>query len=171
MSEPFIAEIRIFGGNFAIRGWATCDGQVMSISQNTALFSLLGITYGGNGTTTFALPNMGSRAPMAAGDGAGLTPRVLGEESGVDNVTLLITEMPAHTHQMDGFGGFPDAATPSPTVGLGSFSNSIYNTSPDTTMNPQGLTMTGSTLPHNNLQPYLGLLFIIALNGIYPARG
>jgi microcystin-dependent protein len=171
MSDPFIAEIRIFGGNFAPRGWATCDGQVMAIAQNTALFSLLGVTYGGDGRVTFALPNLAGRAPMAAGSGPGLTPRELGEMSGSNSVTLIQTELPVHNHTLNGFGGFPDAAAPSTAVGVGSFSQSIYGSGALVLMNPGSLTPAGSSLPHNNMQPYLGLTFIIALYGIFPPRG
>lgn len=171
MSEPFMAEIRIFAGNFPIRGWAFCDGQILPIAQYSALFSLLGTTYGGNGTTNFALPNFSGRAAMAAGNGPGLTPRVLGETSGENAVTLLQTEMPIHNHALNGFGGFPDESTPSPTVGVGSFSQTIYGNPSSVNMQPMAVSITGSSFPHNNMQPYLGLTFLIAMVGIYPSRG
>src|SRR5215207_9632471 len=105
MSEPFIGEIRMFGGNFAPRGWAFCEGQLLSIAQNTALFSILGTTYGGNGTTTFALPDLRGRVPIQPGQGPGLSPYTLGQMSGQENVTLLITNIPAHTHTLGASGG------------------------------------------------------------------
>jgi microcystin-dependent protein len=177
MSNPFLAEIRIFTGNFAPKGWALCDGQLMSISQNTALFSLLGTTYGGNGTSNFALPNLQGCAPMQAGQGPGLSLRDLGETSGEQTVTLLQTEMPAHSHTAQGSSGLgPSGALPSPvnniwgsaSKGLGSLyapagANNVQ-------MNPSALTIAGGNQPHNNMPPFLGLMFIIALQGVFPAR-
>src|SRR6185503_14662217 len=116
MSEPFIGEIIMFAGNFAPRGWAFCEGQLLSIAQNSALFSILGTTYGGDGQTTFALPDLRGRAPMQWGQGPGLTPRFLGESSGAENVTLISTQMPAHTHALNASGAQGDAPTPSGTV-------------------------------------------------------
>jgi microcystin-dependent protein len=180
MSNPFVAEIRIFTGNFAPKGWALCDGQLMSISQNTALFSLLGTTYGGNGTSNFALPNLQGCAPMQAGQGPGLTLRDLGETSGEQTVTLLQTEMPSHSH---GFVCTTTDGTVLPSNGnqlakgfTGNFQASrsirMYSTgSAGTTLNPLSVTPSGGGQPHNNMQPFLGLTFIIALQGVYPARG
>jgi microcystin-dependent protein len=175
MSNPFVAEIRIFAGSFAPKGWALCDGQLMSISQNTALFSLLGTTYGGNGTSNFALPNLQGCAPMQAGQGPGLSLRDLGETGGEQTVTLLQTEMPAHSHAAQATTT-TNQASPSPNVwasGQKGFGN-VY-TPPDQPatqrqMNPLGTSIAGGNLPHNNMQPFLGLIFIIALQGVFPAR-
>jgi microcystin-dependent protein len=174
MADQFVAEIRMFGGNFAPTGWATCDGQIMAISQNTALFSLLGTTYGGNGQSTFALPLLAGSAPMGQGQGAGLSDRFLGEVSGEPNVTLLTAEMPLHPHGMQ--GGFTQADLSGPTAlsvytrstpGNAYMTNSSQNLA---LMNQQMLSITGNSLPHNNMMPFLTVFFIIALQGIFPAR-
>lgn len=174
MSNPFLAEIRIFTAGFAPKGWAQCDGQLMPISQNTALFSLLGTTYGGNGTSNFALPNLQGCAPMQAGQGPGLSLRDLGETGGEQTVTLLQTEMPAHSHGAvaagsggqdspignvwaSGIKGRPDAYA-------------LTNAQTNAPMNPFALSIAGGDQPHNNMQPFLGLMFIIALQGVFPAR-
>jgi microcystin-dependent protein len=174
MSEPFIAEIRMFGGNFAPRGWAFCNGQILSIAQNTALFSLLGTTYGGNGQTTFGLPNLQDRSPMHQGQGPGLTPRVLGEISGQENVTLLASQMPTHTHQAqaDASGG-GQTSPANATWGAGGRGRPpayAANPAPGAALSPQALVPTGGNQPHNNRSPYLGVSFIIALQGIFPSR-
>jgi microcystin-dependent protein len=174
VSNPFLAEIRIFTGNFAPKGWALCDGQLMPISQNTALFSLLGTTYGGNGTSNFALPNLQGCAPMQAGQGSGLSLRDLGETGGEQTVTLLQTEMPAHSHtaQAAASGGLPSPANNAWASG-GKGRPSIYaasNPSTNVQMNPFALSIAGGNLPHNNWPPFLGLTFIIALQGVFPAR-
>jgi microcystin-dependent protein len=173
MSEPFIGEIRMFAGNFAPRGWAFCNGQILSIAQNTALFSLLGTTYGGDGRTTFALPNLQGRAPMHQGQGPGLTNRVLGETAGEENVTLLTTQMPVHTHQpqADASGG-GQTSPASATWGAGGRGRpAAYSaTSPNATLSPQALAVAGGSQPHNNRSSYLGVSFIIATQGIYPSR-
>ncbi len=174
MSEPFVGEIRIFAGNFAPRGWALCNGQILSIAQNTALFSLLGTTYGGNGQTTFALPNLQDRSPLHRGQGPGLTPRSLGETSGTATVTLITSEMPAHTHQpqADAAGGGQTSPASASWGAGGRGRPAAYSSSanPGATLSPQALAMTGGAQPHNNRSPYLGVNFIIALQGIYPAR-
>jgi microcystin-dependent protein len=176
MSSPFVAEIRIFAGNFPPRGWATCDGQILAISQNTALFSLLGTTYGGNGQSNFALPNFQGRAPMQQGQGPGLTDRVLGEIAGSPTVSVLQTEMANHTHQfLAGAAAGRGGGTNVPTNNdLGSGSTGpdfIYGPSgANVQMSPQMIGVTGGNLPHNNMSPYLVLTFIIALVGIFPAR-
>lgn len=172
MSEPFLAEVRIFGGNFAPRGWAFCDGTLLSISQNTALFSLLGTTYGGNGQTTFGLPNLRGRAPMHPGQGPGLTPRSLGEMGGIPTATLISTEIPAHTHAMK-YNKTVSGDSNSPVGKLFAKSvvplASVFSSSlPDTVIGPS--TATGGSQPHNNMQPYLGISYIIAMQGIYPPR-
>lgn len=174
MSNPFVAEIRIFAGSFAPKGWALCDGQLMPISQNTALFSLLGTTYGGNGTSNFALPNLQGCAPMQAGQGPGLTLRDLGETAGEQTVTLLQTEMPAHSHTFLAGGG-SDSNSPVGNAwasGQKGFGN-VYAPSAgaqNVQMSPFATTIAGGSLPHNNMQPFLGLTFIIALQGVFPAR-
>ncbi len=173
MSNPFVAEIRIFTAGFAPKGWAQCDGQLMPISQNTALFSLLGTTYGGNGTSNFALPNLQGCAPMQAGQGPGLTLRDLGETAGEQTVTLLQTEMPAHSHTVQGASGGGLPAPPSNAWGGGlKTAASLYAASgaSNVQMNPFAASIAGGSLPHNNMQPFLGLMFIIALQGVFPAR-
>jgi microcystin-dependent protein len=171
MSDPFVAEIRIFAGNFAPTGWALCDGQLLPISQNTALFSLLGTTYGGDGKSTFALPNMQGNNPMHPGNGAGLSQRFLGEESGVEFVTLLQNEMPLHNHSSNGADVQGNVPGPAQNFFAGdSTARQFVNSAPNAAMNPLALGLTGGGLPHNNLQPYLVLTFIIALQGVFPPR-
>jgi microcystin-dependent protein len=173
MSNPFLAEIRIFTGNFAPKGWALCDGQLMSISQNTALFSLLGTTYGGNGTSNFALPNLQGCAPMQAGQGPGLSLRDLGETAGEQTVTLLQTEMPAHSHTAlaDASGGQGSPTGNSwASAGFGRPAAYAPSSPQNVQMNPFGTSIAGGNLPHNNMPPFLGLTFIIALQGVFPAR-
>ena len=172
--DPFVAEIRIFPFNFAPKGWAFCDGQIMPISQNTALFSLLGTTYGGDGKSNFALPNMQGNAPMAPGQGPGLSLHDLGEMAGSDTVTLLQSEMAMHSHQLLANAGAGDTNAPSPNVSLTRSHNANAYQS-NTTQNIvqfsfQALTPTGGNQPHNNLMPYLTLNFCIALQGVYPPR-
>lgn len=173
MSNPFLAEIRIFTGNFAPKGWALCDGQLMPISQNTALFSLLGTTYGGNGTSNFAIPNLQGCAPMQAGQGPGLSLRDLGETAGEQTVTLLQTEMPAHSHTVQAVaaGGLPGPqANAWGSGGKGRPATFAASTPPNSQMNPFATSIAGGDQPHNNMQPFLGLTFIIALQGVFPAR-
>jgi microcystin-dependent protein len=174
--DPFVAEIRIFPFNFAPTGWAMCNGQILPLSQNTALFSLLGTTYGGDGKSNFALPNLQGMGAMHQGQGPGLSQRFLGETGGEQAVTLLTTEMPAHQHQFGGSlaaGG--GAVTPVGNIwaeapaGRGGFVN-IYGTPANVALNPNCLPNTGGSLPHNNLQPYLVLNFCIALQGVFPPR-
>jgi microcystin-dependent protein len=177
MSSPFLAEIRIFGFNFAPRGWAFCNGQVMPISQNTALFSLLGTYYGGNGTTNFALPNLQGAAPLNFGQGPGLSQRDLGEVGGEPYVTLLQTEMPAHSHALQCSAATAGTAT-SPAnnvwsvakVGRQAENKYSATTGSTPTMSPNALSIAGGSQPHNNMPPYLTLNFCIALQGIFPAR-
>ena len=176
MSEPFIGEIRMFAGNFPPRGWQFCQGQLLSIAQNTALFSILGTTYGGNGQTTFALPDLRGRYPMQPGQGPGLSPRTLGEQGGTETVTLISTQMPAHTHSLTASGGHADQFSPE-----GHFNAvqvdpntqqpvNMYAATPNTTMNPAAIGVAGGSQPHNNMSPFLCLNFIIAMEGIYPSR-
>lgn len=173
MSDQFVAEIRIFAGNFAPKGWALCDGQLMPISQNTALFSLLGTTYGGDGKSTFALPNLQGSAPLQQGQGPGLSLHVLGEVGGEQTVTLLQTEMPAHSHGVQGAagGGQPSPANNVWASGQKGFGNLYAPSSGNNVqMNPFATSIAGGNQPHNNMQPFLGLTFIIALQGIFPPR-
>jgi microcystin-dependent protein len=176
MSDQFVSEIRMFAGNFAPTGWALCNGQLMPISQNTALFSLLGTNFGGNGTSNFGLPNLQGSVPLAFGNGAGLTPRVIGETGGETNVTLNISQMPQHTHPAQASTG---GGTDSPANAvwaeskLGKTPLNVYapsNANTNVLMSPQALPIAGSGFPHNNMPPYQCLTFIIALQGIFPAR-
>jgi len=173
VSEPFVAEIRMWPGNFAPRAFAFCNGQILPISQNTALFSLIGTYYGGNGTSNFALPNLQGRIPLMAGDGNGLTPRSLGEQGGEPAVTLTQNEMPKHAHVVNGDDNGTGAASPANAIwsGTGRGGNPPYVTAtPSVPMNPQALTLTGGSQPHNNMSPYLTVNFMIAMFGIFPAR-
>jgi microcystin-dependent protein len=174
MADPFVAEIRIFPFNFAPRGWAWCDGQLLPLSQNTALFSLLGTTYGGNGKSNFALPDLQGRAPMHPGQGPGLSLHDLGETGGSETVTLLESEIPAHSHSARAVGGeIGDLQAPSPARSLARSGNGFaYVSGPaNTQMAPEVLTPAGGDQPHNNLQPYLTFYFNIALQGVFPPRG
>ena len=171
MSDQFLAEIRIFPFNFAPRGWAQCNGQILPISQNTALFSLLGTTYGGNGTSTFALPNFQGQVPVHQGTGAGLSPYFLGETGGSPTVTLNSNQVPGHTHT---FSGDPNAKKELTGVAnaapAGAGSPAYSTAAPNTTMAPLMLAPVGGGQPHDNMQPYLTLNFCIATTGIFPAR-
>lgn len=169
MSEPFIGEIRPFAGNFAPKGWALCNGQTLPIARFSALFAILNTTYGGDGRTTFALPNLQGIAPMHWGSGPGLTPREIGETGGSSTVTVLATEMPAHTHAVTGSQSSASALGPAGNV-LGDAS--LYAAPPYTqAMSAQSITVAGGSQPHDNMQPYLGVTYMIALQGIFPPRG
>ena len=173
MADPFVAEIRIYGFNFAPTGWAQCNGQLLPLSQNTALFSLLGTTYGGDGKSTFALPNLQGSAPLHPGQGQGLSLYDLGQQGGAQFVTLLESEMPFHTHSVMASSDPGDLQVGSPVRAYArSGSGFGYNsaTSPLTAMAPQALGVAGGSLPHNNMMPYLTLNFCIALQGVFPAR-
>lgn len=172
MADQFLAEIRIFPFWFAPTGWALCDGQLMPISQNTALFSLLGTTYGGDGKSTFGLPDLQGNAPMHPGQGPGLSLHDLGETGGVPDVTLLTSEIPAHSHALNGSIGPASLQAPAPDRVLARANNTVYLDNPANlvTMDPQALAPTGGSLPHNNMQPYLTMSFCIALQGIFPSR-
>jgi len=171
--DPFVAEIRIFPFHFAPKGWAFCDGQILPISQNTALFSLLGTTYGGDGRSTFALPDLQGSAPMHPGQGNGLSLRDLGEMSGTESVTLLVSEIPIHTHNAVASVEPSDNRLPKPTVALsistGAFAY-VTGSPALVQMAPQALAPAYGSLPHNNMQPYLTLNFCIALQGVFPPR-
>lgn len=173
MVDPFVAEVRIFGFNFPPTGWAMCNGQILPLSQNTALFSLLGTTYGGNGLSTFALPDLQGSAPMHPGQGPGLSLHDLGEMGGAESVTLLNSEIPSHTHLVMVATGNP-AETNSPEGAVLSTTNrAVFSaTTPPAGnfMAPQAISISGGSLPHNNMQPYLTMNFCIALQGVYPPR-
>jgi microcystin-dependent protein len=181
MSQPFLAQIALFPYNFAPRGWALCQGQLMSISQNTALFSLLGTYYGGDGKSTFALPDLQGRVPICSGQGPGLSDYTIGEQVGVERVTLLSSENASHNHS---FNATTDAGTvvtaannqlanaisgSRTSANLGLIYSATSN-APNTSLAPNALTMTGGNQPHNNIQPYQCLSYCIALQGIYPSR-
>jgi microcystin-dependent protein len=171
--DPFVAEIRIFPFNFAPKGWAFCDGQVLPLSQNTALFSLLGTTYGGDGKSNFALPNMQGNVPMHPGQGPGLSLHDLGETGGAETVSLLESEIPAHSHSLNAAAppGVVFAGDPTTAIARSS-GGAIYQTSNAglVQMNPSAIAPAGGDQPHNNMQPYLTLNFCIALQGVYPPR-
>jgi microcystin-dependent protein len=178
--EGTIAEIRMFAGTFAPRNWAFCAGQLMSISQNTALFSILGTTYGGNGQTTFALPDFRGRVAVGTGQGPGLSNIQLGEVAGESSVTLLSTQMPQHNHTINGSAsGLANNANPTGnSLGIAVVAsgnapvNAYINTAPSAAnaLNPQTCGIAGGSQPHNNMQPYLGMNYIICLFGIFPSR-
>ena len=176
MTQPFLGEIRPFPYNFAPRGWAFCDGQLLPISQNTALFSLLGTTYGGNGQTTFALPDLQGRAPIGAAQGPGLANYSLGEQAGVTEVTLTLNELPAHTHQPLASSATGDRRDPfaiNPPVGhrwAGSDHVQYSSLLADVDLAPNLIGITGGSQPHDNESPYLAINFCIAIEGIFPSR-
>lgn len=175
MTEPFIGMIALFGFNFPPRGWALCNGQLLSISQNTALFSLLGTTYGGDGQTTFALPNLQSRVPLGMGQGPGLSNYRIGQTGGSENVTLLSTQMPAHNHALNVSGAPGTTNSPAGNVLATAFlpdetAVNAYTTTPNNTASPQAIGMAGGNQPHENVQPYLAMNYCIALQGIFPSR-
>ena len=173
MADPFVAEIRIFPFNFAPRGWAWCDGQLLPISQNTALFSLLGTTYGGNGKSNFALPDLQGRTPMHPGQGPGLSLHDLGETGGSETVQLLISEMPQHGHTMMANVNPANLAAPSPARSFARTSpgQSYSATATLTPLADLAVRPVGGDQPHNNMQPYLTFYFCIALQGVFPPRG
>jgi microcystin-dependent protein len=172
--DPFVAEIRIFPFNFAPKGWAWCDGQLLPLSQNTALFSLLGTTYGGNGKSNFALPDLQGRAPMHPGQGPGLSLHDLGETGGSETVSLLESEIPSHSHALRASSDVADLFAPGPTTSLAaSAGGTAYQPSNAglVQLAPETLAPAGGDQPHNNMQPYLTFYFNIALQGVFPPRG
>ncbi len=174
MSEPFVGEIRMFAGNFAPRGWAFCDGQLLAVSQNDALFSLLGTIYGGDGRTTFGLPDLRGRIPIHAGSGPGLNPRRLGAKDGVEKVTVATSQLPSHTHPLQGVNTIANDPNPeNHTVGISSTFDFYQTTNASGgggEMSTQAITSVGGSRSHTNLMPYLCIHYIIALFGIYPSR-
>ena len=165
MSNPFIAEIRMVAFTFAPRGWALCDGQLLPINQNQALFSILGTTFGGNGQTTFALPDLRGRSPIHPD-----TQVLLGQTGGEENHTLAIAEMPGHTHQAQGDANSASVSSPTGNVWAASANNPFSSSAPDTALNPASVGPAGGSQPHPNQQPYLVVNFVIALTGIFPSR-
>lgn len=173
MADPFVAEIRIFPFNFAPKGWAWCDGQLLPLSQNTALFSLLGTTYGGNGKSNFALPDLQGCVPMHPGQGPGLSLHDLGERGGTETVSLLESEVPSHSHGLlaDALdAGDTNVPNPSASLALSSGGMLYQQTPPNTQLAEDALAVTGGDQPHNNMQPYLTFYFCIALQGVFPPR-
>jgi microcystin-dependent protein len=183
MSDPFVAEVRLFPYNFAPLGWAACDGQLLPIAQNTALFSLIGTMYGGDGKTTFGLPDLRGRVPVQAGQGAGLSNYDQGQTGGADTVTLALAQIPSHSHAVQALSsGGSATATSSPApntsfgpsqaraVSTGYVTPSSGSVPPTATMSASAIAPSGGSLPHNNLSPYLTLTFCIALQGIFPPR-
>ena len=175
MADPFVAEIRIFPFNFAPKGWAFCDGQLLPLSQNTALFSLLGTTYGGDGKSTFALPDLQGSVPLHEGQGPGLSLYDLGQTGGSQTVTLLTSEMPAHSHVLGASveTGTQGSLTANTTISA-SFGGTLYQTNTSANlvaMNFQAVSIAGGSQPHNNMMPYLTLNFCIAMQGVFPPRG
>jgi microcystin-dependent protein len=173
MSTPYIGEIRMFGGNFAPLGWGFCNGQLLAIAQYDALFALIGTTYGGDGVTTFALPNLQGRIPVHMGSGPGLSPRILGESSGTETETLNANHVPAHTHPFMGTSSSASATSPSGGVPASPSTIDLYRPSavPNQPMAPNAVSSAGGSQPHDNMQPYLCISFIIALEGIFPTQG
>lgn len=180
MAQPFLGQIALFPYTFAPKGWAFCAGQLLPISQNTALFSLLGTFYGGDGKATFALPDLQGRVPVGPGQGPGLSSYTQGEEAGIENVSLLSSELPSHNHTLfattDGGATATASGNQLATAQVGSIhtgftKGNIYSsTAPNTSLAPTALSITGSGLPHNNLQPYLVLQYCVALQGVFPSR-
>lgn len=171
MAEPFIGQIVMFGGNFAPRGWAFCNGQLLAISSNQALFSILGTTYGGDGRTTFALPDLRGRFPMHEGQGPGLSNRQLGQKSGTETVALNVNEMPGHSHALKCNTARGNADNPQNAVPADADRDRIYSTSgPNADMSSQAIANIGGGQPHNNMPPFQVVNFIIALVGVFPSR-
>jgi microcystin-dependent protein len=171
MSEPFVGEIRMFAGNFAPLGWAFCDGQLIAVSQNDALFSLLGTTYGGDGRTTFGLPDLRGRLPIHRGHGPGLSERRIGSKSGAEKVTLTVNQMPSHGHNPKGSGATASDRSPSHGAALGVSTEPIYtNRLAPAQMSGESISNVGGIRSHTNLMPFLCVHFIISLYGIYPSR-
>lgn len=171
MSDPFVGEIRIFAGNFAPQGWAFCNGQLLAVSQFDALFSLLGTIYGGDGRTTFALPDLSGRVPLHMGAGPGLSNRTIGSKGGAEYVTLTTQQMPSHTHALAASGNIASQVSGKGNLLAKSTNIDLYSGDPpDTALAPQSIDNVGGSQSHTNIMPYLSISFIIALFGIYPTR-
>lgn len=171
MSDPFVGEIRMFAGNFAPQGWAFCNGQLLAVSQNDALFSLLGTIYGGDGRSTFGLPDLRGRLPIHMGNGPGLSPRNIGSKGGSETVTLTTAQLPSHTHQLRASGDVAGSANAQGNLLAKSTNVDLYSgDAPDATLAPTAIRNTGSSQSHTNMMPYQCISFIIALFGVYPSR-
>lgn len=170
MSEPFVGEIRMFAGNFAPRGWAFCDGQLLAVSQNDALFSLLGTIYGGDGRTTFGLPDMRGRIPIHAGHGPGLSERRLGAKGGAEKVTLTVNQLPSHSHHFQATNGTATTRDPGGNAPAEALIDVYASDLSPFSLNSEAVTNVGGSRSHTNLMPFLCVHFIIALVGIYPSR-
>lgn len=173
MADPFIGEIRMFGGNFAPLGWAFCNGQLLSIPDNDALFALIGTTYGGDGVSNFALPDLRGRVPIHMGAGPGLSPRVLGASAGTETETLITNQLPVHDHVFVGTSSAASANGPQNALVASPGSIDLYRpaTVPNQALAPNAIGLTGGSQPHDNIQPYQCISFIIALEGIFPTQG
>jgi microcystin-dependent protein len=171
MSSPYVGEIRIFAGNFAPAGWAFCDGQLMPISENDTLFTLIGTTYGGDGQETFGIPNLQGRLPIHMGtSSASGTTYQIGEMSGVEDVTLTVNQIPAHTHPMLGSSGTATSVTPITQMFASALQDVYVEDLTNVSLHAQGVSPVGGSQPHTNLQPYLCMNFIISLFGIFPTQ-
>ena len=172
MSEPFVGEVRMFAGNFAPRSWAYCDGQLLSVSQNDALFSLLGTIYGGDGRTTFGLPDLRGRIPLHAGSGPGMSSRKIGAKGGAEKVTLSLNQLPSHNHSARALGKPGDSGNPHNRHWAATSGSPDYYTSdpPGVNMDNNAISTVGGSQSHNNIMPFLCIHFIIALFGVYPSR-
>lgn len=171
MSEAFIGEIRMFGGNFAPRGWAFCDGQLLAISENDALFSLLGTTYGGDGRTTFGLPDLRGRVPIHQGSGPGLSPRSMGSRFGSENETLTVNQLPSHSHPLQASSEPANSSNPQGQVLAEAGSDRVYRSAaPDVSMAPTAISRVGGSQSHTNMMPFQCVNFIIALFGVFPSQ-
>lgn len=170
MSEPFVGEIRMFAGNFAPRGWAFCDGQLLAVSQNDALFSLLGTIYGGDGRSTFGLPDLRGRIPVHAGTGPGLSPRRLGAKGGAEQVTVTVNQLPSHQHPLRASSAAANQESPANNLTAQPTGALYSNVGPFVNLNNAAVSRVGGSRGHTNLMPFLCIHFIIALVGIYPSR-
>jgi len=170
MATPFLAEVRMVGFNFAPVGWAACDGQLMAIDQNPALFAIIGTTYGGDGQVTFGLPNLQGRVPLHMGQGPGLSSYLIGQFSGESVTTLTSTQVPAHIHMFQGVSGAANSSDPTGKLPASNRTTSPYSVpAAASAMSPNAIAPAGGGQPHNNMQPYLSVMFIIALQGIFPS--
>ena len=171
MSQPYVGEIRMFAGNFAPAGWNFCQGQLIAISENDTLFTLIGTTYGGDGQSTFALPNLSSRLPIHQGQGGGLSNYVIGESGGVENVTLNTNQIPAHLHVMAAATSLANTTNPTNAIlGASTTVTAFFGDPPSQNMNVAAISSMGGNQPHSNIQPYLVLNFIISMFGIFPSQ-